>query len=99
MIKEWTEKKKTKIDEETKVEQNKSREEKFRSESYGSRRYLGIFGPRKERQVHEHYIDTTNYRQYKRQIMTDSDGNVTFGSQQKTRQWNETKKKVNILNK
>lgn len=92
MIREWTEKKKSVIKVDSKVEQNKSREEKFKSEKYGSRRYLGIVGPRKERQVHDYFIDKTDYTQYKRTIITDPDGNVSYGDWQKEKQWSETKK-------
>lgn len=49
------------------------------SEKYGSRRYLGIVGPRKERQVHDYFIDKIDYTQYKRTIITDQDGNVSYG--------------------
>ena len=91
MTKEWTKKIPTKVEEEKKVEQNKNRVEKFRNEKYGGRRYI-VAGPRAERQVHDYYLDITNFIEYKRQIITDPDGKVTFGEWKKTLEWqNQTR--------
>lgn len=91
VMREWTEEKKTKVEEETKVERNKTREEKMKWVSCGGRRYI-IAGPKPKAPVHDYYLDTTNYTEYKRQVITDPEGNVTFGDWIKTREWSESQR-------
>jgi hypothetical protein len=58
----------------------------FRRMKYGSHRF-GLFGPRKCLQVVDHNIVTTTWQTQQREIRTDFDGNVSYGSWQVIRTW------------
>jgi hypothetical protein len=53
------------------------RNEVFRSEKYGGRRYL-IAGPRHQRQVHDYWNVTRTYQDKKRTKTTNFDNSVNY---------------------
>lgn len=77
-IRSWTEEQYSTVEVEHMTKDDKLSEEKFKFENYGSRRYLGLFGPKKSRPVHDFYLETVKHKHYKRKRIVDPDGIVTY---------------------
>ena len=87
----WTkvDKKIIKEDIDRKHKIGETRVARYREEKYGGRRY-GIAGPRSTRHVYDHTDVTTTYEDRKRNIITDYDGNVSYGDWIQIRTFTET---------
>ncbi|KAK8838096.1 hypothetical protein M9Y10_036048 [Tritrichomonas musculus] len=87
-INSWTEKKKSRIEVETKIEKNrfiklKNKYDSLCNQNFGDNRH--------QNQTHDYFVEKTIYTQYKRNIYIDPDGNATFGDWNANNEWEEIK--------